>query len=75
MKRRPKVGDRVVARFDIWDYFTGLTVPKGTVGEVVAAGIDAAYGMVNVRFPIEGVTDGLPLQAAGPDAAVAEYQS
>lgn len=69
MTRKPAIGAKVVAARDVWDPWARVLIPQGTPGVVVAAGADAAYGMVNITFDHPGATAGLPTFVAGRDAA------
>lgn len=60
MKHR-LVGQRVRSLGTVWDWKKKEEVPPGTTGTIVAAGIDAQFGLVNVTFDVAEPTVGLPV--------------
>lgn len=49
-KRKPQVGQVVVALRDLWHPELGEFVHTGDTGEITGVGVDAAYGWVQVRW-------------------------
>lgn len=57
---RLRVGQRVRARRQIWYPGLGVIAETGAVGTIIGAGVDAAFGTVQVAWPRRPEGEAIP---------------